>query len=192
MCDDLCGVARSYPPRHGARRRRRWRRARGRRETLQLLQLARSIYVSNHSAATGDVTPELLVWHSQAFARAYEQMHDDPMVKALQRDVKRYHADLTELRIADDQIARHGAGRGSTLQTLLHLVRAVLELLQALPLLVPGIVLHGPIMFAARVAVRRADHQVRRVSAAQTTRPDATGRGALSGRLPPTPHPTPP
>jgi len=50
---------------------------------------------------------------------------------------------------------RHGAGLASTWRTTVELLRTTFELLKLLPLLLPGLVLHGPILLVAKLVSER-------------------------------------
>ena len=183
-----------------------------------MLLLARTIYMATTHTEDEQPSLEELVWHAQGcvtparalpaptrsanggqwlgpsarFARAYEQMSDDPQVKSLRRDVERYQADLDALRVSDSQIHRFSRGPGSTVSVTLDLLRASWNLLKALPLLLPGVALHFPILLLARIVARREVYTEVHPLCAHTRIPTSTGGRARSPPAPvrPPAHPS--
>ncbi|MBM4280353.1 MAG: hypothetical protein FJ137_06190 [Deltaproteobacteria bacterium] len=111
-------------------------------DTLRVLEGVRRLYRPDHVALSLTAQTALL----QRFIAYWEQLQDDPEVAALYRDIEVYQHSLRLLGLGDADLR---AGGTSRLVWAERLVRHGFFLLVLLPLAVPGIVLHLPVLVAA-------------------------------------------
>jgi glycerol-3-phosphate O-acyltransferase/dihydroxyacetone phosphate acyltransferase len=111
-------------------------------DTLRVLEGVRRLYRPDHVELSLTAQTELL----RRFIVSWERWKTDPEVASLYRDVQAYQNALRALALTDADLRTGGTSR---LVRAEHLVRHGFFLLVQLPLAVPGIVLHAPILVAA-------------------------------------------
>ncbi len=111
-------------------------------DTLRVLEAVRRLYRPDHIDLSLAQQTELL----RRFIASWERLRDDAEVAVLYRDVLTYQHALRALGLVDDDLRAGGTSRLVRLQRLLG---HAFFLLVELPLAVPGIVLHAPVLVTA-------------------------------------------
>ncbi len=115
-------------------------------DTLRVLEACRRLYRPPGVELTLAEQAELM----RRFIDGWERLHDDDDVKGLYRDVAGYLQELRALSISDGELR----GALSWWEKALRLVDHILFLAVLVPLALPGVVIHLPVLAAAVVASR--------------------------------------
>ncbi len=115
-------------------------------ETLRVLTTARQLYRPPGRAFTLAEEAELM----RRFNDVWQKHGDDPGLRAFYDDVKSYQEELRALAITDGELSE----TLSFLNKAWRLLRHVFFLLVLVPIAVPGIILHAPVLAAAVAASR--------------------------------------
>jgi glycerol-3-phosphate O-acyltransferase/dihydroxyacetone phosphate acyltransferase len=111
-------------------------------DTLRVLETVRRLYRPDHVRLSLTQTAALL----RRFIAYWEKLQDDEEVKALFRDVVAYQDALRALGLKDSDLRAGGTSRLVRAERLLaHALFMVIEL----PLAIPGLILHAPLLVAA-------------------------------------------
>jgi glycerol-3-phosphate O-acyltransferase/dihydroxyacetone phosphate acyltransferase len=111
-------------------------------DTLRVLEGVRRLYRPDHITLSLTEQTALL----RRFIAYWERLKDDVEVASLYRDIETYQHALRALDLTDDDLRRGGTSR---LVRASRLLRHGVFLLVELPLAVPGIVLHAPVLVTA-------------------------------------------
>jgi len=111
-------------------------------ETLRVLEAVRRLYRPDHIDLSLAEQTELL----RRFIASWERLKDDVEVASLYRDVQTYQHALRALGLVDDDFRAGGTSRLVRAQRLLG---HAFFLLVDVPLALPGIVLHAPVLVTA-------------------------------------------
>jgi 1-acyl-sn-glycerol-3-phosphate acyltransferase len=111
-------------------------------DTLRVLEGVRRLYRPDHVTLSLTEQTALL----RRFIAYWERLKDDVEVASLYRDIETYQHGLRALDLTDDDLRRGGTSR---LVRASRLLRHGVFLLVELPLAVPGIVLHAPVLVTA-------------------------------------------
>ena len=114
-------------------------------DTLRVLEGVRRLYRPDHIELSLAEQTELL----RRFIDSWERLQDDAEVASLYRDVQTYQHTLRALGLADDDLR---AGGTSRLVRAERLLAHAFFLLVDVPLAVPGVVLHAPVIVTAILA----------------------------------------
>jgi glycerol-3-phosphate O-acyltransferase/dihydroxyacetone phosphate acyltransferase len=110
-------------------------------DTLRVLDAVRRLYQPKGKKLTLAERSEI----SRRFISHYEEMKADPDVRALYSDVEAYLFKLSALGMSDSDLLRPISRLSSTIRVAQHLLLTLVWV----PLALPGIIVHAPVLIAA-------------------------------------------